>query len=239
MWQQLFRLIRTIQSGSEGRSQRLKNPYRQIAFENVEARSLLTGSPWHNPVLPGDVNGDGLVTSLDADAVRTTIANSNSSQVEVVTGTYPSNGGLPDVTDDWWVDQADIDYINNILGSGSGSGSDAGSSSGSGSGTGSDSGSGSGSGSGSSSGSGTAPVITGFNYEWNSGYLRIYGTIVDDQDPSFRSVSFGGILSGYGDMVEDDNSFEIVLAGWTQSGTISAWYTDSTGLTSQIVSMII
>lgn len=115
--------------------------------ETMERRCVMDASPWCNVALPADVNNDGIVSELDVSAVQTTIANgssSSSSGVPVQQGTSPSNGGFPDATNDWWVNQADVDFVNSAIAQGSGSGS--------GSASGTVSGSGSGSGTGSSSG---------------------------------------------------------------------------------------
>ncbi len=145
--------------GRTGKQRRAHDRRRNLlgGVDALESRQLMDASPWWNSMNPADVNNDGVVTSLDVQAVTTTISDSGNSSVQVFAGTHPSNGGLPDVTNDWWVNQADVDYINNVIGTGGGggSGSGSGASSGSGTASGSGSGSSSGSGSGSSSGSGS------------------------------------------------------------------------------------
>lgn len=130
--------------GRGGKKQRDAARRRNLlgGVEQMEARRVLNGdSPWCNMPLPADVNNDGVITELDAQAVQTTIANGSgsgsSSGVQVVQGTSPSNGGFPDANNDWWVNQADVDYVNAAIAqaSGSGSGSGSGTSSSSGSGT--------------------------------------------------------------------------------------------------------
>lgn len=48
------------------RQRTLPRRCRRLRFEAVEARNLLTGGLGHNPADPDDVNGDGIVTALDA-----------------------------------------------------------------------------------------------------------------------------------------------------------------------------
>jgi hypothetical protein len=83
--------------GGQQRQRAMRRRNLLAGCEQYEARCVLDASPWCNVPLPGDVNSDGVVSSLDAQAVQTTIANGS---VQVVQGTSPSNGGLPDARPD-------------------------------------------------------------------------------------------------------------------------------------------
>jgi hypothetical protein len=96
-------------------------------------------------------------------------------------------------------------------------------------------GSGSGSGSGSSSGSNTPPVIIDFTASLTSYSLTVCGQVVDNVDPTGLVVYFGYMLDGQSAVVAVNDTFECIMVGWTEHGTISAWVTDAGGLTSDVV----
>jgi hypothetical protein len=64
--------------------------------------------------------------------------------------------------------------------------------------------------------------------------LTITGSVIDDTDPTGYSVWFGDLLRGSAQVLDDD-TFQVIITGWSQHGDISAWVVDNTQLSSQIV----
>jgi hypothetical protein len=123
---------------------------------------------------------------------------------------------------------------------GSGSASSSGSGSGSTEGSGSASGSGSGSGSASSTSSGQPPSINGFGWTRDGSWLRVTGSVSDDEDPTGLTINFGGLLQGGGTAVLDGDYFIFeIQIGNTVEGSVTAQVTDRSGLTSALVSSFI
>lgn len=97
-----------------------QNRARHLLFEHVEERCLLTGSPWHNTALSADVDNDGLVVAMDAHIIIEMLNANGNNPIPV-----PTNGSgpqYPDVNDDFWVSQGDVDAVNFVLNSGGGGG---------------------------------------------------------------------------------------------------------------------
>jgi len=58
--------------------------------------------------------------------------------------------------------------------------------------------------------------------------------VSDDTDPTGYTVYFGDLLNSSTQVLAND-TFQLVITGWSQHGDISAWVIDGTQLTSQIV----
>jgi len=67
------------------------------------------------------------------------------------------------------------------------------------------------------------------------GNLTVSGLVTDDVDPTNLRVYFGDILYQQGTWVLENDHFSYSVENWTQHGEISAWVTDTSGLTSEVV----
>jgi hypothetical protein len=195
-------MTRFIRFAGQDRREAMRRRNLLAGVEQFESRCVLDASPWCNVTLPADANVDGSVTQADADLVSSEIAGSGVGYINVQgsgsgSSAGSSPGGLPDATNDWVVNQADVDFINSAIaqasGSGSGSSSGGGSGSGTASGSGSGTASGSGSGTGSGSGSGTGSS-TGTSS--GSGYFTIDPAQADEGQPLVFKVTFHGTAVG-------------------------------------------
>lgn len=107
-----------------------------------------------------------------------------------------------------------------------------GSGGGSGSSSGSGYSSGSGSSSGYSSGSGSSqPQIESFGYTRSGIAIELTGLVLDDIDPTNRTVTFSGLVTGSTTVGQNDRFIESYTLSSTAVGSITASYTDVDGHT--------
>src|SRR5688572_63407 len=82
-------------------NERRKKFARTLLFEQMEDRSMLDASPWHNLAMPADVDANGLVNSSDANIIQGMLDTNGGNPISV-----PANGSgppYPDANGDWIV----------------------------------------------------------------------------------------------------------------------------------------
>ncbi|TWU24246.1 peroxidase [Novipirellula galeiformis] len=93
----LNRWFHLLQSSSSNKRRR-GLPSRRLRAESLETRHLLAANPFHNDLMPEDVNNDGVVSAVDA----LTVINEMHRQrhYEGINGNVNERGTMPDVNND-------------------------------------------------------------------------------------------------------------------------------------------